>query len=112
MRNLVAPGGEVYLILPKEDHHYSALIPDLDQHLYSWNFRTLNNLVSRAGLVPYHNEYRYALGWRAFLPIRKYVGKEAYYHITKIGGIFRRNGELIVRARPAGKVVGLEGVGS
>jgi hypothetical protein len=64
-----------------------------------WNFRILNNLLLRAGLVPYRNEFRYALGWRALLPIRKYLGKAAYYHPTTLGGIFRRNGELIARAR-------------
>lgn len=99
MRSLVAPGGEVYVILPKEEHAYSRIAPDLDQHLYCWNFRALNNLLFRAGLVPYHNEYRYALGWRALLPIRRYLGKAAYYHATTLGGIFRRNGELIARAR-------------
>jgi SAM-dependent methyltransferase len=99
MRELIGPGGELYLVLPKEKHSYSSFIPDLDQHLYCWNFRTLNNLLLRAGLVPYHNEYRYALGWRALLPIRTYLGKAAYYHATTLGGIFRRNGELIARAR-------------
>ena len=99
MRDLISPDGELYLVLPKENHSHSPLIPDLNQHLYCWNFRTINNRLFRAGLVPYRNEYRYMLGWRAFLPIRRYLGKEAYYQSTKLGGIFRRNGELVVRAR-------------
>jgi len=101
MRDLIAPDGELYLILPKESHGRSSLVPDMDQHLYSWTFRTLNNLVLRAGLVPYRNEYRYSLGWRFFLPVRKHLGPASYYYITTLGGIFRRNGELIVRARPS-----------
>ncbi len=99
MRELLASDGELYLVLPKEGHYMLPIAPDLDQHLHCWNFRALNNLLFRAGIVPYRNEYKYALGWRAFLPIRRLLGKEIYYQITKAGGVFRRNGELIVRAR-------------
>jgi len=101
MRSFIAPGGELYLIVPKERHYECRIAPDLDQHLYCWNFATINNLLFRAGLTPYRNEYRYMLGWRAFLPVRRYFGKDAYYWITKLGGVFRRNGEVVVRARVA-----------
>ena len=56
MRDLIARDGEVYLVLPKEKHHHCSFTPDLDQHLYCWNFRAINNLLLRAGLVPYRNE--------------------------------------------------------
>lgn len=102
MREYLAPDGELYLILPKEGHYMLQIASDLDQHLYCWNFRALNNLLYRAGLVPYSNEYKYMLGWRAFLPVRRLFGREAYYQITTFGGILRRNGELVVRARLRG----------
>ena len=99
MRKLIVPTGEVYLVLPKEDHFRLHIAPDEDQHIFCWNFRAINNLLFRVGLVPYLNDYRYVLGWHRLLPVRRWLGPEAYYQITKFGGIFRRNGELIVRAR-------------
>jgi SAM-dependent methyltransferase len=98
MRALLKPTGELFIIVPKEEHFSPKLAPDLDQHLHCWNFRALNNLLFRAGFAPRTNEYRYMLGWHAFLPIRKYFGASAYYHVTTQGGVFRRNGELTVRA--------------
>jgi SAM-dependent methyltransferase len=101
MRELLAPDGELYLILPKEDHYLPKIAPDVNQHLFAWNFQTVNNLLFRAGLKPYRNEYRYMLGWHAFLPIRRILGKEIYFQLTRLGGLLRRNGELVVRARLA-----------
>ncbi len=99
IRELLAPDGEVYLIVPKEDHYSPPIRPDVNQHLFCWNFQAINNLLFRSGLVPYRNEYRYMLGWHAFLPVRRILGKEVYFRLTCLGGLLRRNGELIVRAR-------------
>jgi len=98
MRGLLKPTGELLIVVPKEEHFSSRLAPDLDQHLHCWNFRALNNLLFRAGLVPQTNEYRYMLGWHAFLPIRRLFGTAVYYRVTTLGGLLRRNGELVVRA--------------
>jgi SAM-dependent methyltransferase len=98
MRELLKPTGELFLIVPKEEHFSPKLAPDLDQHLHCWNFRALNNLLFRAGFAPRTNEYRYMLGWHAFLPVWRYFGASAYYHVTTLGGVLRRNGELTVRA--------------
>ena len=100
MRELTAPEGELCMILPKEEHASPLIAPDLNQHLYSWNFQSINNLLFRAGWTPYRNETMYMLGWKAFLPVRKYLGRDAYYRLSRIGGVMRRNGELIVWARP------------
>jgi SAM-dependent methyltransferase len=105
MRELLSRGGELYLVLPKEDHYpVMNIAPDVDQHLYCWNFRALNNLVFRSGLAPYRNDFRYSLGWRALLPVRRMLGAAAFFHLTHWGGqLLKRNGELVVRARlPAG----------
>jgi len=100
MRELMSPDGELYLVLPKEDHYRVNIAPDLDQHLYCWNFRALNNLVFRSGLTPYRNEFRYSMGWRALLPLRRFLGPAIFFHITHLGGqLLRRNGELVLRAR-------------
>jgi SAM-dependent methyltransferase len=98
MRALLKTNGELFIIVPKEEHFSPKIGPDLDQHLHCWNFRALNNLLFRAGFAPRTNEYRYALGWHAFLPIQRYFGQSAYYHTTTLGGVLKRNGELTVRA--------------
>jgi SAM-dependent methyltransferase len=99
MRRLVAEGGELFLILPKERHYYTSMKPDLDQHLHCWNFRAINNLLVRAGFTPYANYYKYALGYRALLPIHRAFGKKLYYYATILVGRLYRNGELVARAR-------------
>jgi len=98
MRELLKPTGELFIILPKEEHFLLKVAPDLDQHLHCWNFRALNNLLFRAGFAPRTNEYRYALGWHKLLPLHKHFGPEVYYRATTLGGLLRRNGELTVRA--------------
>lgn len=101
MRELLVPGGKLVLIVPKEPHYREPLRPDITQHLYAWNFRAVNNLLFRAGYRPTFNGYQYPLGWRAFVPIRRLFGHAVYAALTRAGGIFRRNGELIVHAQVA-----------
>lgn len=100
MNELVADRGELYLILPKESHGSAPFEPDLDQHLYSWNYRTVNNLLHRAGFTPYMNRDSYILGYRVLLPIRRLFGKDAYYLACRSVGYLKRNAELIIRANP------------
>jgi hypothetical protein len=101
MRELLRPGGSLHLIVPKEGHWGSAFTGDINQHLYCWNFNTINNLLLRAGHEPYLNTYRYPFGWHALLPIRRWLGRLAYLTISRLGSVFRRNGELVVQARRA-----------
>lgn len=91
--------GELYLILPKERYYRSAFEPDLNQHLYCWNFRTINNLLHRAGFVPYRNYVKYIIGYRKLLPVKRLFGKDCYYYMARLLGWLKRNGELVIRAR-------------
>ncbi|MCX5636889.1 MAG: class I SAM-dependent methyltransferase [Planctomycetota bacterium] len=99
MRELIAENGELYLILPKERHYYGSMKPDINQHLYCWNFRAVNNLLHRTGFEPYANYYKYILGYRKLLPLRRVFGSGLYYYAAIIVGWLHRNGELVVRAR-------------
>lgn len=101
MRGLLAPGGHLFLILPKEGHRGVSLDPDPNQHLYAWNFRTLNNLLHRAGWVPYENREFHVLGYRTLLPLRRWAGTRAYLAALQVTGRAFRNAELIARARVA-----------
>jgi SAM-dependent methyltransferase len=93
------PDGTLILVLPKEKHSVVPLEPDLNQHLYCWNFRTINNLISRGGGIPVENHYQNVLGYRALLPIRKMFGRSAYYHLTRLVGRVYSISELVVHVR-------------
>jgi len=99
MRELIVEYGEILIVLPREKHYLASFTPDLNQHLYCWNFRAINNLLNRAGFEPHTNRYAYVLGYRALLPLRRILGPDAYFYATLIVGYLKRNGELIVRAR-------------
>ena len=51
--------GYLFLILPKETHYICDPRPDRNQHLFCWNFRSINNLLSRCGFTVSSNEYLY-----------------------------------------------------
>jgi SAM-dependent methyltransferase len=60
LRSKLKPGGKLIVVLPTERHRLVPFEVDADQHLYAWNFRTLNNLLQRAGFKVLKNRYRYA----------------------------------------------------
>jgi SAM-dependent methyltransferase len=60
LRSKLKPGGKLIVVLPAERHDLVSFEIDKDQHLYAWNFRTLNNLLQRAGFKVLKNRYRYA----------------------------------------------------
>ncbi len=99
IRELIAENGELYLILPKERHSYSSMKPDINQHLYCWNFRAVDNLLHRTGFEPYANYYKHALGYRKLLPLRRTFGSGLYHYATLAVGWLKRNGELVIRAK-------------
>jgi SAM-dependent methyltransferase len=53
------PTGKLVLVLPVEKHRHVPFDVDVDQHLYAWNFRTINNLLARVGFRVLENRYRY-----------------------------------------------------
>jgi SAM-dependent methyltransferase len=60
LRSKLKPGGKLIVVLPTESHRMVPFDIDADQHLYAWNFRTINNLLQRAGFKVVKNRYRYA----------------------------------------------------
>ena len=101
MRELLAKYGELVVVLPRERHGHLSFESDLNQHLYCWNFRTINNLLVRAGFHPFVNRTAYVLGYRALLPVRRVLGRNIYYYATIAVGFVKRNGEIVVRAKAA-----------
>ncbi len=99
MREKLKKGGRLILVLPKEKHGKATFEPDLNNHLYSWNFRSINNLLVVAGFKPILNKLKYSIGYKQLLPLYKLFGYNFYYMMVMVvGWLTRENGELIIHA--------------
>lgn len=98
IRTYLRPKGKLILILPQEKHFYSSFEPDNNMHMFCWNFRCINNLLSTAKYKVRSNAVYYNLGYRALLPIRRALGQSIYEGFTSIVGTIKRNGELVIHA--------------
>jgi len=93
------PAGKLILVLPKEKHYATSFQPDAHMHIYSWNFRCINNLLNLAGLRATRNSTFYNLGYRVLLPLRRLIGSAGYELATGIVGRLKNNGELVIHAK-------------
>jgi SAM-dependent methyltransferase len=98
MRELLTARGKLILIVPKESHYRCSMDADDHQHLFAWNFRSINNLLIRAGFQVTRNQVQYVLGYRSNLPIRRFFGSSVYSLSTRILGRVLLNGELVIWA--------------
>jgi SAM-dependent methyltransferase len=92
------PGGQLILVLPTERHGVVPFAIDADQHLYSWNFRTINNLLQRAGFEIRENRFRYGTAQYKL----RYLGKLSFsvYDLnTRILGKLLSRRDMIVIAQ-------------
>jgi SAM-dependent methyltransferase len=101
MRDLLTPDGKLILILPKESHYRCSTEADDHQHLFAWNFRSINNLLIRAGFQVTRNHVQYVLGYRSNLPLRRLFGASTYSLSTRVLGRILLNGELVIWATPS-----------
>lgn len=99
LRSFLKPDGVLILILPKEGHYKCEPMPDLNMHLFSWNFRCINNLLSVCGYRVERNFEFYNLGFRQLLWVRRFLGEKFYMLATKVVGRIYNNGELIIHAK-------------
>jgi SAM-dependent methyltransferase len=99
LRSFLRPQGKLILILPRERHYKTSFSPDQNMHLFAWNFRCINNLLSVAGFRVCANKTFYNLGYRKFLPLAR-VSFRLYELATILAGLWYRNGELVIHAMP------------
>jgi SAM-dependent methyltransferase len=64
-------GGQLILVLPYERHGKAQFELDLNQHLFTWNFQTINNLLMVSGFQIKQNKYIYGAGYNKLLPLSK-----------------------------------------
>jgi len=99
MKDCIKKGGTLILVLPKQHHGKASFKTDLNNHLFSWNFRTINNLLNLAGFKPTLNKNNYSLGYKLLLPLYNIFGYRLYFIMTKIvGRLSLQEGELIIHA--------------
>jgi SAM-dependent methyltransferase len=92
MRRVLTPGGVLILAIPREKHGKSSLVPDGDAHLYSWTFRTINNLLLRCGFTLLDNRMTWGpTGLKKLAPLEPLLGEHVYLHLAHTLGRFRGN---------------------
>jgi SAM-dependent methyltransferase len=72
MRRKLKPGHRLIMVIPFEKHGRAGFDLDLNQHLYSWNFRTINNLLLTSGFRIEANKYVRGAGYFRLLPLAKW----------------------------------------
>jgi len=94
MRELLRNKGILILILPCEKNERVSSKPDIHRHLYSWNFRAINNLLDEAGFRVVENKtLRFAMGYNK-LKFTSRISLKLYDILTKLVGFARGAREL------------------
>ncbi len=64
-------GQTLILVIPHERHGKAQFKYDLNQHLYTWNFQAINNLLITVGFKITENKYVRGAGYFRLLPLAK-----------------------------------------
>lgn len=91
--------GRLMLVLPCEQHGKASFELDVNQHLYCWNFRAINNLLLTAGFSILENRYFRGAGYEKFLFTSNF-GIPFYQKVTQIVAFLNGIKELCVIAKP------------
>lgn len=91
-------GGKLILVLPVEKYGKSDFEPDSNQHLFLWNFRTINNLLIRSGFKILENSYHRGYGYDKFNSISK-INFKLFEAITSITAFICGVKELLIIAK-------------
>ena len=99
VRPLLKSSGQLIVALPCEPAGDGPSPQDIDHHLYSWNRRTICNLLNDCGYEAVSAKFNWRNGRRLFLPLHRWFGAGAYSAALKTLGWLRRYGEIVVVAR-------------
>lgn len=94
--------GRLILVLPRERHRAASFDPDVNRHLYCWNFRTINNLIWAAGGVAVWNRTEPMFGSRIHLPlqpVRRLFGFATFLRAARFAGWLVNEPELVVHCQ-------------
>jgi SAM-dependent methyltransferase len=99
LKKKLVDDGILILILPKESHEKVPFVLDADRHLYSWNFRSINNLLMVCGFKIVSNDMFYSWGYTRFVPLSKLGFRFYYFCVSLLGKMTRKGGELRIVAK-------------
>lgn len=98
MHSKLKSGGILLLVIPFERHGKSDFELDLNQHLYNWNFRNINNLLLTVGFKIQKNKYLRGGGYHKLLPLSK-INFPLYRTLTKVAAYTFGIREMMILAR-------------
>jgi len=98
MHSKLKPGGKLIILVPVEWHRRAKSFALNDnEHIYSWNFSTLNNLLIRAGFRISDNSYLRGIGFKKFLFVSRF-SFPLYHFLTSLLSFFFTYKEMKVLA--------------
>ncbi|MGB1206947.1 MAG: class I SAM-dependent methyltransferase [Chitinophagales bacterium] len=97
MYNKLKKDGELILVLPVEKHGKASFELDENQHLYCWNFRTINNLLISNGFQIKNNKYIRGAAYQKLLFLYG-VNKTLYYTLTTLAAYLFGVREMMIVA--------------
>lgn len=101
MRKKLRPGSRLILVIPFERHGKADFQLDLNQHLFMWNFRAINNLLITSGFEIQENRYLRGAGYRKLLFISK-ISFRLYRQATIVASRLFGIKEIMVIAKKIG----------
>ena len=97
MRDKLRIGGKLILILPTEKQEKVKIKLDEHQHLYCWNFKSINNLLIKNGFSIIENKFLRGAGYNKLLFVNK-INFKLYKSLTYIVGLIFGRKELKITA--------------
>jgi hypothetical protein len=97
MRGALKKGGKLILVLPMERHKEVPLELSQNQHLYGWNFQTINNLLIKNGFKPIKNKVLKNAGYTRLLSLYRKSPK-IYAIATHLASYLSNSKEMIIVA--------------
>nr|NQU90029.1 class I SAM-dependent methyltransferase [Bacteroidota bacterium] len=99
LKSKINKNGKLILILPTEKHGKASFEMDTNQHLFCWNFRTINNLLIKCGFEVLENKYFRGIGYDKFLFTSSF-GIHFYRRVTQFIAFVFGIKELYIIAQP------------
>ncbi len=99
LRSLLKPESTLIVIVPFEQPTLPIIKNEKDFHLYSWNPRTMNNLVRRAGFTEVAIYFEHYGMRRRLLPLFRRGNTLAYAKGVQMTGRLFRFRELVARCK-------------
>lgn len=97
MRDCLRENGRLILVLPIERQKKVPLRLSQNQHIYGWNFQTINNLLVKTRFKPVVNRYTRGTGYQKLQVLHK-ISLPIYSLATYLASFYSGSKEMIIEA--------------